>query len=462
MKKIALLLTVLQIASPASAAMETASFNARSTAMADALTADPQGLSGLTLNPAALGHLRRTQVQANIRRLHQVPGGPTDLSGSAIGAAIPFQNSLTGGVVGLSWVYDEFANVSLDRSIGFSYATRSWREIGPGVLDIGTTLRLLSRSGLAGGSITRLAVDLGTYYEWGQGRAVGLSLMNINSPDMSVNIIRDQAPAELRLGYSQRVHRFTFAADISKREASLGKKSNESLAVGAEHAWGTARYGSFTARTGVSFGNITRTWSLGAGWSLFGTQVDYAMRIPVSGGGERWGHVVSLTYKFGQWNPEAEYERLLSSEIRYRADLSRALEAAEVKQWRLAEELRAMRQEIEDVRRALEFKDAETGVVEEKLQRAQQKLKVKELEDRRRAAQGRLDRLRKERERMQRADIQGRYNAAWKSYQAVKGEGVADVVLIDRLKKILREYQDKGVDVDDAHRELQRLLKTGL
>ena len=68
--------------------------------------------------------------------------------------------------------------------------------------------------------------------------------------------------------------------------------------------------------------------------------------------------------------------------------------------------------------------------------------------------------MREERGRLRLLDVSGRFQDDWKAYEKLKREGVADAVLLDRLKNILREYQDKGIDLDDAHRELQRLMKS--
>ena len=46
---------------------------------------------------------------------------------------------------------------------------------------------------------------------------------------------------------------------------------------------------------------------------------------------------------------------------------------------------------------------------------------------------------------------------AWEAYQRLKAQGVSDVVLVERVQAILREFQGRGVDLSEAQRELQRL-----
>ncbi|MDE2293136.1 MAG: hypothetical protein KGL53_13730, partial [Elusimicrobia bacterium] len=203
-----------------------------------------------------------------------------------------------------------------------------------------------------------------------------------------------------------------------------------------------------------------KTLSLGLGWRVLGASIDYAVRAPLSNG-SRWSHAVSLAYRFGAWDPEAEYEKLLSTEMGYRRQLSSALEDSEVKQWRLAEELRVLHQEIGDLREELEAKTAEAGEQAERARRAQEALKLKELEERHRKAEEELRKIKAaqevEKERLRQADVQGRFQDEWRAYQNLKLQGAADAALVERLESILSEFKGKGVDLAEANQELQRL-----
>lgn len=458
-RRLAAVLALLLAATGARASNEDAGFGARSAGMGDALTADTNGLAGLTLNPATLGHLRRAQVEMGIRRLYHAPAGSTDLNGMVLGAGIPLTNPSFRGTLGLSWTHDILRPISLDRTLGLTYATRSWREIGPGWFDVGATFRMLQRGGRdVSGSITKVGVDLGAYYGWGEDKGLGLSLLNLNSPPTDIGGYSDTAPLIFKLGYVQRLRRFAVAMDFTKREPSAAFEASNSVALGVEHAWGTAKFGTLTGRSGLALGSPARTWNLGFGWSVFGTRLDYALRVPLSGG-PRWGHSVSLSYRFGTWDPEGEYERLLKTEMRYRRDLSKALESAEIKQWRLAEELRLMRREIADLRRELAVKEAETGEAQDRLQDAKRKLKLKALEDKRRKAAERLRRMKEEQRRMREANKSLQFRKEWRAYTEIKLQGVSELVLIERLKRILREFQGTGVDLGEANRELRRLMR---
>lgn len=450
----------LCLAGPARAAFEDLGFGARAMGMGDALTADAGELGAMTLNPAGLGQLRRSVLETGFRRQFQTPAGSRELDGMILGVAAPITHPSFPGALGAHWTYDGVDDdLALDRVLGLTLATRSWRELGPGTFDVGATLKALTRSGRRfGGRAKKAAVDLGAYYRWGEDRALGLSVLNINSPQVTAGPVDDAAPSVLKLGFVQSLRRFAVSLELSKREPSRGLGAGESGAIGVEHAWGTAKYGSFTARSGLILGGEARSWSLGGGWSALGTRLDYAVRIPIAGD-KRWSHAVSLSYRFGAWDPEAEYERLITHELRYREELSRALEAAEIKQWKLAEELRVLREEITELRTTMALREAEAVETEERLKAAREKLKLKEIEERRAEAERRLESMRREAERLRELDRKARHEEAMAGYRRVKEQGVSDLVLIDRLQQILREFKGQGVDLGEAHKELRRLMR---
>lgn len=451
------ILTLLLAATPAAASTEDVAFGARAAGLADAMTAD-EGLGSLTINPAAIGQMRRSQVEVTNRRLFQVPAGPTDIDGMGMAAVIPVDSPFLRGAFGLSWTYDVVEPVALDRALGLTFGSRSWREIGPGTLDAGLTFKTIGRSGRRfGGSTAKAGVDLGLLYRWRE-TALGFSLLNINGPSTDVGPVSDRAPVAVKLGVSRAVRRFTAVADLTQREPTPSRRASTSLGGGLEYSWATVKSGLLTGRSGLSVGSLGKTWSLGAGWSVLGAVLDYAVRVPLAHG-SRWSHSVSLGYKFGAWDPEGEYERLLRTEMGYRGDLAAALEAAEVKQWKLAEELRVLREELSDLRRDLDLKSAEVGEVTERARRAEGVVRLKELEEKRRKAEIDLRNLEAERKRIKEADVGGRFIEDWRGYQELKLSGAPSAVLVDRLRNILADFKGKGVDLAEANQELQKLQR---
>jgi hypothetical protein len=446
-------------AAPARASNEDIAFNARGIGMAGAGMAEPGSASAFTLNPASLGQMRRPLADFGIRRLFHAPSGPVDLSGMTFGGAIPLDGAYIKGALGFSWTHDINDPVALDRTLGLTYATRSWREIGKGIFDVGLTIKSIRRDGRRfGGEASKAGVDLGSIFRWGGDHTLGFSMLNLTRPRTTVGSFEDRAPFIAKFGYARKIRRFTYVMDLTKREPSNNRRGTASLSGGFEYGWATPKQGLFTARTGLNLGTTSRSWSAGFGWSALGARVDYAVRVPMSNG-SRWSHGFSLSYRFGQWDPEAEYERLLTTELSYRRDLTRALEAAEVKQWKLAEELRLMREEISDLRIEIADREAEAGEAREKQLKAERDLRLKQLEERRRQAEARLEKMRIEQEKMRLANKRALFEEDWNTYSDMKLQGVSEITLLDYLKKMLRTYKGTGVDLGKANLELQRLTR---
>ncbi|MBI2362033.1 MAG: hypothetical protein HYV15_01430, partial [Elusimicrobia bacterium] len=96
---------------------------------------------------------------------------------------------------------------------------------------------------------------------------------------------------------------------------------------------------------------------------------------------------------------------------------------------------------------------------EERAKRAEQQIRLKQLEERRRKAETELKQLEGERARLKEADVEGRFREEWRRYHELRLQGVPDAVLIDRLKNILSEFKGKGVDLAEANMELQKLQR---
>lgn len=443
----------------AHASHEDVGLGARSASLADAMTALGDEPGSAAMNPASLGQINRPGMEFGLRRFFQTAARATDLDGMAAAGGVPFAEFPFQGALGAYWSHDKLKDLSIDRTFGLVLASRGWREFGAATLDGGLTLKSLTRTGEEGlGKSSKAAFDAGFLLRLSDEESVGLSALNINGPRTDLVGIPDRAPVMVKLGYAHQVRRFKIALDLTRREPSAPYRATTSGAAGTEFGWGTASLGNFFGRTGLNLGGLARNWNVGLGWGKSGARLDYAIRIPLSNG-SRWGHAVSLSYLFGSWNPESEYERMLRSELGYRRDLSRALEAAEIKQWKLAEELRMLRDEIETLRGQLVEQSAGRSEAEGKAQTLERQIRLKELEEKRRQAQRDLERLAAEREKMRRMNKDLLYSEDWRAYQDLKVQGAAEPALLERVRQILREYKGTGVDLGEAHNELQRLMR---
>ncbi|MBI5239678.1 MAG: hypothetical protein HY926_04340 [Elusimicrobia bacterium] len=443
--RLALLAVLLFAGVPARAGFEDSGFNPRGTAMGGAMTAVPDDLSAVVYNPALLGSIRRTQASLNYLRQFQTPTGPTNADIMALGAGIPVQQDIFNGTFGLSWLYGQRQSAGVDRRVGFSYGTRGLKEFDQGGLDLGGTLKLLSRTPDGAKGVLQGTIDLGASYRFWEKYTAGFSILNFTRP----KVPDGRAPLTAKLGVSEAVRGFTVALDLTKREPTGEGPGTVTAAAGLERWWATARYGSFAGRTGLSLGDRSKTWNWGLGWRMLGGELGYAMTVPMQGP-TMVGHGVGLLFRFGASNPEGEYEKLLGEELRQRKDLIAALEAAEVKQWKLSQELAELRAAMEDLRRQL---------VERTLSEAEVKKRLAELQERHRRAVEEHERMLDEQRRLRAKTRLDFFKEDWAAYGKARAGGAPDPVLADQVRRILRDYKDSGVDLSEANQELLRLLR---
>jgi hypothetical protein len=433
-----LLVVMLFAAGSARAGYEDSGFSARAVSMGGAFTAVYDDIAAMAFNPAATGQLRHVQVQSNYLRQFHIPAGETDQNQMSLAAGFPVQQELIKGTFGLGWQYNRRQEQVIERSFLMNFGSRGFREFEGGGLELGGTVKAI-------GVRPKGDVDVGALYRFWEKYSLGLSILNLNRPKLE----RGRAPATLKLGLAESVRGFTLAMDATKREPSGIHGASSSLGAGLEHWWATARQGSLALRTGLVLGEPAKTWNWGLGWRILGGQMDYAMTVPMSGG-SRFGHAVSLLFRFGESNPEGEYERMLAEEIRYRKELTASLEAGEVKQWKLSEELGRLREEIDVLSGQLVDKTASESQAQER---------IKALQERHQKASQTFEKLQSDRKKLSERTKETLFKEDWAAYAKLKAGAAPNAVLLENVKRLLREYKGSGVDLSQANQELLRLLR---
>lgn len=447
LRALSAVLLALALPGTSFAAFEDAGFGPRDIAMGGAFTAVVDDPGVLAYNPASLGQSSSLEASMAYLRQFHIPSGESDRDSARAGIVVPLRQEILNGGLGFDMRYDRRTNVGGDRAIGVMYGTRGLRETEGGGVDFGGGLKLLSSSfDSGGGSGNHLAIDMGTLYRFNDRYAFGASLLNFGSPKFK----GDRAPLTLKIGAAEQVRGVIFAADLTKRESSQSGNGQHTMALGFERWWATARAGQYALRSGMSLGEGTRTWSWGLGWRAQGARVDYSMTVPMTGT-TRFGHGLSLSVRFGRADPEGEYEKLLSQELRYRRQLGEALEASSVKQWKLAEELNRLRAEMSALGKEVEMKRASE---------VDAKRRLRELETRQQKAAETFEKVKADRESAARQVRVSLFQEDWRSYQKAKLAGAADSVLLEKVGRILREYRDAGVDLSEASTELRRLQRS--
>ncbi|MBI3566097.1 MAG: hypothetical protein HY079_12940 [Elusimicrobia bacterium] len=442
---------VLLAAAPARAAFDDAPFGARDAAMGGAFAAVHDEVGAIAYNPAALGHAPALEAAASYLRDFHAPAGDLDRDVTRAAVAVPIRQDILNGAFGFDVRYDRRSGVAKDRDIGIYYGTRGLLETEGGGLDFGGGLKTLnSRLETGGSTKTKPALDLGALWRFGDKRSLGASLLNFGGAGFTATNYKDRAPLALKVGAAESVHGSLLAVDGTIREGSAGLGRSVTVAAGFERWWPTVRAGSFAARSGLSLGDLSRTWHWGAGWKLGGGRFDYAMTVPLSGN-KQFGHALTVSVRFGRSDPEAEYERLLSSEMQARQRLGRSLEASAVRQQGLSEEIGRLRDEIAALKASLADKTAS----EEQVRR-----KLSDVEARHQKAVDTYNRLQEEHARNAAKTKAELFREEWESYQKAKLAGAPDASLQDRLQRLMVEYKDSGVDLGEANQELRRLQQS--
>jgi hypothetical protein len=439
-------------ASPALAAFDDTAFGARDFAMGGAFTAVHDEVGAIAYNPAALGQAPSLEAAASYLDGTHPPAGTIDRDTTRAAVAVPVRQQIFNGAFGFGVRYDRRTNVSKDREIDLDYGTRGLFETENGGIDFGAALKTMESSLETGGSTkTKPALDLGMLYRVDDRRSFGASLLNFGGAKFSgPNGYSDRAPLALKIGGAESVHGSLITVDATAREGSSGQGSSQSFAVGFERWWPTIRDGSFAGRTGLSVGTVSRQWTAGFGWKLGGGRVDYAFGVPLTGV-TRLTQALTVAVRFGRSDPEAEYEKLLQGEMEARRRLAQSLDSAAVRQQALSEEIGRLRDEIGTLRASLAAKSSSADEARRKLA---------DLETRHKKAVDTFQKLQEEQTRHSAETKAELFRDDWAAYEKSKLDGEPDSVLIDRVRHLLIQYKDAGVDLGPVNQELQRLLQS--
>jgi hypothetical protein len=433
------------------ASFDDAPFGARDAAMGGAFTAVHDEVGALAYNPASLGQAPVLEAVASYANGTHPPAGTIDRDTTRAAVAVPVRQQIFDGAFGFDVRYDRRVDVAKDRGIGISYGTRGFHEMEGGGLDFGVGIKSLSSSLETGGKTkTKLALDLGSLWRFGDTHAVGVSFLNLGGAKFSGGNYVDRAPLALKIGAAESMRGATLAVDGTYREGSSGQARSVTFAAGFERWWSTVRGGSFAGRTGASVGNLSRNWTWGLGWKLGGGRVDYAMGVPLTGV-TRFSHALTVGIRFGNSDPEAEYEKLLEGEMQERLKLGRSLEASAVRQQTLGEEIGRLRDEISSLRSTLAAKT---------VSEASARRKLDELEAKQRKAQEAYNRLQEEHARNAAKTKAELFAEEWTAYKKAKIGGAPDTALIERVQRLMSQYRDAGVDLGEASQELLRLQQS--
>jgi tetratricopeptide (TPR) repeat protein len=289
---------------------------ARPIGMGNAYTALADDVNAIYYNPAGLAQLDECQFTSGYGKLYWGLDDGSNLGSGFIGYAHPLYHW---GTLGAGWVNFGLQGLYRENSFIFSYGNRLRKRLLAGL-----NLKLLSKKygkttytenalidggpGVTGErdpvfsegySKTGFSTDLGFLYKFNREYSLGLSLIDINQPCMDLKDSKSKVPIGVKSGFLYNSDFLTFAFDTTFRNGDVNVYS------GAEK-WFLNR--TFAVRAGLGVGSRSfSNLSLGASYTKYLFQFDYAFLYPLSGIRDTYGsHRISLTLRFA---PEKEEKK---------------------------------------------------------------------------------------------------------------------------------------------------------
>ncbi|MDD2806571.1 MAG: hypothetical protein PHV33_13550 [Elusimicrobiales bacterium] len=404
-------------------------------------------------NPALPGASRKFETGAHFLASERTPQGPAELRAYGAWALIPRMAYGKMGTFSLGGQYrDDGDGAFSQKTISFGWGTWQLLRGDSGALDFGANLKILSAAAEGGDSASGAALDLGGVFRPDGRHAVGFALLNLNNPSFDAGLLKDKAPLTARLGVSERREDYTLSLDLAKRTASAGRKGNFSLNPGVEHAWRTERAGLLFSRAGLFLAERASALSAGLGWKHLASEFSYGVSLPLTGAVVP-AHSFTLALRFGDRDIEAEYERLIKQEIKYRKDLVEALDESARREARLREEMASLKAEVDAL--SARLKDTQ----EQKAAVSGEKERLASVVRRQAAAEAELKALAEKRAADKLNQARYDFSLDWQGYLKLKSGGAPADVLKASLQRIVTQYQDSGIDISQATVELQRLVR---
>jgi len=336
MKKIIKLIAIIvAFQVTAHAAFDDLGVGARAPGLANAFVGVADNVDALYYNPAGLYQLDRDEISMQYGQLLRGTDSTSNTGTSYLGLAHP----LWGGRYGvLGFGYNNFEATSLfsERTLILSYG---WKQKvapfdWPGIWSFGGNLKQLHRQyepdrytqnalndvGGASNQVDPLfaahgytkdnyAVDAGALAHFGSRSqySAGLTLMNINRPDVSLANDGDYAPFITKLGLAYRPRWGLITTEV-RQAKRLQTSTDTDLAWGIERTFHTSTVGEFAIRGGYATGSRQyKQTTVGMSYQFQRTRLDYSFIIPTgnlsdSGG----GHNLELSIRLGSENGENE------------------------------------------------------------------------------------------------------------------------------------------------------------
>jgi tetratricopeptide (TPR) repeat protein len=291
---------------------------ARPIGMGNAYTALADDVNAIYYNPAGLAQLDESQFTSGYGKLYWGLDDGSNLGSGFVGYAHPLYHW---GTLGAGWLNFGLQGLYQENSFIFSYGNNLKKKLLAGfnlkllykkyeknpytenaIDDFGQTTGERDPVFSKGYSKTGFSTDLGLLYKFNREYSVGLSLTDINQPCMDLKDNSSKIPIAIKSGFLYNSDFLTFALDTTFRNGDVNVYS------GVEK-WFSKR--TFGVRAGLGVGSRSfSNLALGASYTKYLFQLDYAFLYPLSGIRDTYGsHRISLTLRFAPEKEEKRKER---------------------------------------------------------------------------------------------------------------------------------------------------------
>ncbi len=341
MKKLLALFLTLILFIPSNTGRVFASFEdqtagGRAPGMADSFVAVADDADAIAYNPAGLVQLTEGQVSTQYGQYANGLSDGSSLGSSYLGAAIPLVMGKRS--LGLSYQNFKANNLLTERTLILSYGQRlsmellGWKGIYSGGVNVKQLYReyqpdrftqnALNDGGAGSGSPDPLfgfgksrsayamdaggLVQFGPHYEY----TAGLSIINLNQPDVSLAGDGDKAPRAIKTGAAYRPKWGTVTAEM-RRVARLAGVTDSDLAFGLERNVPFGVLGSLILRGGYATGSRGyRAMTAGMSYNISRFQLHYAFKFPLNNvPGSAGSHQIGLAIKIGDLASAGERQK---------------------------------------------------------------------------------------------------------------------------------------------------------
>jgi hypothetical protein len=283
---------------------------ARPLAMGNAFVALADDINAIYYNPAGLVRLEKNEFTSSYGRLYVGLDDDSNLGWGFAGYAQPVGNVGTMGI--------GYQNFSLLNHYAENTFIFSWGKWITGRMSGGLSVKLLKQKIFQDpyteidpvfeygekDTVSGIGIDIGSFYKLSKKISGGITMYNINRPDMGF-MEKSQLPLAIKTGVAYKDEKLASSIDFSYEEGAVKVFS------GGE-AWFLDRV--LALRGGLGLGsNEYRNFTIGLGCQFNSVQFDYAFLFPVFGINNIYGsHRISITMRFGSWprslNPPDELE----------------------------------------------------------------------------------------------------------------------------------------------------------